>query len=88
MNGLDGASHALAEVIHKMPHQWRNVFSPLTQGRNGYGEDIKPIEKILAELTFADSLLKVSTGGGNQANVHLDCFGSSQSFELAFLQNP
>src|SRR6266436_8693272 len=44
LDGLDGAAHSLAKVIHKMPDQCRDVFTPLAQRRNRNGKDVEPIE--------------------------------------------
>jgi hypothetical protein len=57
-----------------LDHQ-RNVFFPLPQWRDGDGENVKTIVKILPKPAFADLFLKVSIGRCHDPYIDFDGMG-------------
>ena len=48
------------ELVEERLHQQRDVLAPLAQRRQLDGEDVEPVEEVLAQLAVADRLLRDS----------------------------
>ena len=74
--------------MHKVRHQHRNVFQPMTERRKGNGEHIEAVVEIHSEQLLGDQRGEILIGCGHDA--HVDAMGmrAAQPFELLLLQNP
>jgi hypothetical protein len=63
-----------------------HVLGPPAQGGQAHGEDVEPVEQILAEFAFLDHLRQVAVGGGDDAHIHLDGPVAAHSLEFLLLQ--
>ena len=69
-------------------NQKLNVFAPFAQRRNFNGKHPQPIEKVFAKLIVTDHAFQIPMCGGNQTNINVNGLGTSEAFELLFLQGP
>src|SRR5215469_15900531 len=69
-----------------MLHQRSNVLGSLSKRGNTQGNDVQPVEEILPKMPGAHLLLKIAVRGRDDARVDLDRLVTSDTFELAFLQ--
>ena len=65
----------------------RDVLAPVAQGRRGDGDDVEPVEEILAEALVPHELRQVLVGGGDDAHVHAQRARAPHALELALLQH-
>src|SRR5258707_471314 len=49
-DGIDSLPHLPAVLLYEVSHEQRNVFGPLTQGRNSHWKYVETIVQIGAEL--------------------------------------
>ena len=84
-NHLDAvlAREAFAELVG----QNRYIFPSLPEGRDDYGDNIQPEEKILTELFSLDALLEMPIRGGDHSHVHFDGAVSAHPFQFTLLQH-
>ena len=66
----------------------RDVFFPLPQWRDGDGEDVEPIVKVLPKPALADLFLKVSIGRRYDPYIDFDGMGRAQALKLVMLDHP
>ena len=69
-----------------MLHEQRDVLFAIAKRRNLDGDDVQPIEQVLAELTVGDHLREIAVGGGDDADVDFDRVRVADALELALLQ--
>ncbi len=70
-----------------MPHQSRDVFGALAQGRDFNGEHTEAVVEIPAELPAFHHLHQTSVGRRHEPKVHLDRLRTPQPLEFALLQD-
>src|SRR5215469_12155099 len=68
--------------------QQRNVLLALSEGRQGYGNDVEAVVEVLAELVLLDQPAQVGIGRRQDAHIHLNGFRSAQTHELPLLDYP
>src|SRR5437016_3694781 len=68
-------------------HQQRNVILPLAQGWNTYGENVKPIKKILAERTGSNGSFQVAVRCGKHSHVDGNRLAAPDPLEFSFLEH-
>ena len=68
--------------------QQRDVFCPLPEGRDGDGEDVEPIVKVLPKPAFPDLFLKVSICRCHDPYIDFDGMGRAQALKLVMLDRP
>src|ERR1700680_1021572 len=68
-------------------YEQRNVEPVVSQGRNGYLEDVQPIVKVLAEFSLFDGLLQITIGRGDDAHIERQGLGGTNSPDLPFLNH-
>src|ERR1700739_1015608 len=71
-NRLDYAVHPAREVLCKVPHKQRNVFTTVTKRRHMDRKNIESIEKVRTKSPFLDAGGQVSICGGNKGCIRLD----------------
>ncbi len=62
-------------------------FLRCAQRRQVDGDDVQPVEQVIAELAFLDLLPQIDVGGGDDAHVHLHFADAAEVHELAVLQD-
>src|SRR5260370_6274923 len=72
--------------LNEMPSEGENVFRMLAQRRYFNGEDVEPVQQVLAEQPFIDHSFKIAIGGGDDSNVRMQNLFAAQSHELFLLQ--
>src|SRR5208337_2834871 len=82
----DALLHTAGEARHKKVDQELNVFASFAQRRDFNGKHPQPVEKVLAKLIVADHAFQIPMGGRNQTNINVDGLGTSEAFEILFLQ--
>ena len=70
-----------------MLHQQRDVLAALAQRRQLHGNDVQPVEEILAERAVGDHPREVGMRRGDDAHVDLDRVRVADALELALLQH-
>src|SRR5882762_9114141 len=83
----DFLSGPLGVPFHQILHQQRNIVLPLAQGWNTYGENVKPIKKILAECTRAYSGFQVAVRCSKHAHVDRNRLAAPDPLEFSFLEH-
>ena len=58
------------------------------QGRQLQGKHVQPVKQILAEAPGRHLVGKVTVGGGNNADIQVDQFGTAQALDFPLLQHP
>src|ERR1700739_1055132 len=71
-----------------MHRQSRNIFSPLTQGRQMDFDRIQAKQEVLAKLSCLARILKVGIGRRDNADVDLSAAGRAHAFHFSRLDNP
>ncbi|MCY1405619.1 hypothetical protein D9M71_208640 [compost metagenome] len=79
---------ARAELAQEIAHQQRDVFTALAQGRQVDGEDVQPVQQVLAEAPCFHLAAQVHIGGGDDPHIHRDRRGAAHPLDLALLQHP
>src|SRR5260370_33107593 len=79
----DFLSGSLGVPFDQILHQHRNVILPLAQGWYTYGENVKPIKKILAKCTRAYSGFQVAVRWGKPLHVHANPLSASDPPEFS-----
>ena len=68
--GRDPRLLRLLEVVGKVRRQQRDIISSLSQGRQMDGDQVQPIEQILAELTPSHHLDQIAISGRDHPYIH------------------
>ena len=76
------------ESRDKLVQQHWNIFGPLSQSRHLNRKDIEAIVEILPKLTRSNHLFKVAMGRGDNPNIGLQCFCTTNALEASLLQYP
>src|SRR5262249_43915087 len=77
----------LRRVVHgEVPSEARDVLRPLSQGRQGDGEDVEPVIEVRAEAPLAHGSLEVAIRGRDQPHVYFQRLRPADALELALLQ--
>ena len=86
-DGIDLLGHIEGKVLRKVPDEERNVLGALAQRRNMDGKNVQPIEQIGAELLLFDHRTKIAIGRREEPGVGAKRARTTQTLELALLQN-
>ena len=73
--------------IEKVLDQRGEVVRPLAQGGDSQGNDVQAVVEILSKAAFANGLLRVHIGGGNDSDVNRDRIAPTDPIDLALLQD-
>src|ERR1700722_7122805 len=79
-------SGSLGISFNQILHQERNVVLPLAQSRYTDGENVKPVEEILAERARRDSSLQVAVCGRKHSHINRDRLAASDPLEFSLLE--
>ncbi len=74
--------------MHKVRHQHRNVFQPMTERRKRDGKHIEAVIKIHSEQLLGDQRREILIGCGHHAHIDATRIRAAQPFEFLLLQNP
>ena len=83
----DSLPGSLGIAFDQILYQHRNVIFPLAQGWYMYGENVKPIEKILAERTRSHGSIQVAIGGSEHPHINRDLLAAPDPLEFTFLEH-
>ena len=90
MAGVEMRRIALAviggQLLEEVIREQQDVGLPLAQRRDEDGEDVQPVEQVLAERAGGNRVLEVRVGRGDQAHVDLDRLDAADPLELALLE--
>src|SRR5829696_2847636 len=86
-NLLNPLGHTCRITIHKVRHQHRNVFYPLTEWWKGDGEYIEAVIEIHSEKLLRDQPGEILIGCGHHAYTDAPGMRAAQALELLLLQN-
>src|SRR3989454_8653032 len=75
----------LAVTPEKVVDQQGNIFLAVAQRRQVDGNNVEPVEEVFAKAALAHQSHQIRIGGGQDANVHLDGFGTAQAHVLTLL---
>jgi nitroreductase len=75
------------ELVEKVLRQERDVLRPITERRDLDREDTQPVVQVLTERLFADGLLHVTVGGGDDTDVDLPRARADDPIELVLPQD-
>src|SRR4051812_24143000 len=70
-DGIEMSVHAAGILLCEMPHQKRNVFAALAQGRDSYRKYVEAIVQVVAEAALAHKLQQIAIRGSNDPYVDL-----------------
>src|SRR5271165_4369130 len=76
-----------AELIQKESCNHGDVFLAITQRRNKEGNDVEAIEEVLAERATGNFLLEILVGGGDDADVDVECLVGADAFEALLFED-
>jgi hypothetical protein len=76
-----------AESFKEMIGEDVEVIAAIAQRGNGDGDGGDTEVEIFAEELFADALLKVAVGGGNDADVYVNGLRAADAFKAAFFED-
>ena len=82
----DGFTFLDIEASDEAVDQGGDVLLPLAQARRLDGEDVQPVEQILAEAALRHGLGQVAVGGGDDPHIHLHRAFGPDGVDLALLQ--
>ena len=51
------------------------------------GENVEPVVKVLSEPSLSHCHVQILAGGSDNANVHIDRFGTAETLDLPLLQH-
>src|SRR5271157_2004385 len=77
----------LVEAMQKFAREDRNVAGPVTQWRQGDGNDADAVVEIGPEFAARHRFFEIAVGRGNQPDVHLERARSADALEFALLQH-
>ena len=77
----------LAVLLEEVLREQRNVVLALAQRRQLHGDDVQPVEQVLAELAFVHHVPQVDVGRGDDPHVDLDRLDAAEAHELALLDD-
>src|SRR5262249_4050464 len=80
-------AHAHAERPDEVIGQQQHVVAALAERRQMHGEDVEPIEQVLADATGRNRVLEVSIGRRDEAHVAAQGRRTAYALELALLQD-
>ena len=86
-NRLDGLPERPGELVHEFPRERRDVLDPFAQRRHDDGEDVEPVEQILAERLVLDGFFEIAVGGGDDPHVDLDRLRAAEALDDTFLKD-
>jgi len=66
--------------------QQRHVLGPVPQRRQIDGDDVEPVEQVLAELALGDPVLQICVGCGDDPNVNTQRARFADREDLALLE--
>src|SRR5690554_4449062 len=87
--GTDSANsppQSLVVAIEEMRKEQRDVLGALSQRRKLDVDDVQAVVEIFAQPSFADLLLEVSIGRGDEADVHADGFDAADALKFLLLK--
>ena len=71
-----------------MTRQHRNIFAPLTQGRQAQANHIQTVKQVFAECALLHPLFQVLVGGCNHPHIGFDGAVAAHAVEVAIAQDP
>src|SRR5687768_13538165 len=77
----------LCVAFHQILYQHRNVIFSLAQGWHADGEDVEPIEKILAERARSYRCLQVAVCCSEHPDIHRNLVVAPDPFDLVLLED-
>jgi len=77
----------LAVFFDKEVSKKQDIGSAFAKRRNVNGKHVQPVIEILAELFFFDEAFQIAVGGGDDADIGFNGFGTADALELAFLKD-
>ena len=77
---------ATRKLLCEIPHQQRNVFGTLAQGRNSDGNHIQAVVEVASKLFFIYHFLQVAIGCGHQTDINFLRLRAAKAFEFPLLQ--
>lgn len=83
---LHTLAHAAADLVQEVGGQGLDALQPFPQGGQLDPEDVDAVIEVLAKAPVRHLFFQVSIGGGNDANIRMDCPVASQPFEGLFFQ--
>ena len=78
----------LVKFFNEIVGQEENIRLSLPEGGDEDGEDVQPVIEVLSESAFLNRSFQVFTGGSDDAYIHPQRPGPSNSFKFPFLKNP
>ena len=82
-----GLAVLVAVLVEEVLREQRDVVLALAQRRQLDGDDVQPVEEILAEPALLHHLPQVDVGRGDDPHVDLDRLHAAQPHELALLHD-
>ena len=77
----------LVVAIEEVVREEHDIALTLAQRRNVNRENVQAVVKVFSELSFTDHLLQILVRSRNDADIHTDCFISSDTLEFMFLKH-
>ena len=91
-HGVLGYRNPLAQfgrvMGNEVPYQQRNIFLPISQGRDIEAQNIQPIVKIASKTALVDFLLEFTVGGRDDADIDRYDLVRTERADFHFLNNP
>ena len=75
-------------VVEKPLDQGFNIVPARTQGRQLQGKHVQPVKQVLAKAPRRHLVGELTVGGGNNADIQVDQFGTAQALNFPLLQHP
>src|SRR5271165_4670840 len=75
-------------LVQKVIDQRRHILKSLAKWRHMDRDDIKPVEKILAEPAGSHLIPQCPIGSGNYPNINFDGYSAPYPLKLTLLQHP
>src|SRR6267378_8259306 len=83
----DFLPRSLGVPFDQVLHQQSNVILPLAEGWYAYGENVKPIKKVLAERTGSNGSFQVAIRCSKHSHVDGNRLAAPDSLEFSFLEH-
>ena len=81
---LGGEAMAAAELIEEHFSEADDVFTAVTEGRDGDAVEIEPVHEVFAEEAGGDGFFEVGVGGGDDPDINGNFPGAAETADAVF----
>src|SRR5262245_30997367 len=86
-HAVDTFAEFAAETTEEMINEHGQIFKPIPQRGQPDCENTQAVIKVAAKLLQGHELFQLAIGGGDDANIGLDCLASADPLKTLLLQD-